>query len=296
MQRISLTKDVVFSRLIYGMWRLGDDSDTSVAHVTRKIETCLDQGITSFDQADIYGNYGAEAVLGTALRANPALRSRMEIISKCGIVAPIGRFSDVPVKYYDTSKAYIESAVNRSLTDMVTDYIDVLLIHRPNPMMDHIETAAALDGLIASGKVKAVGVSNFSPVEFELLQSAMTNPLVTNQIEVSLGAIEPLTNGQLAYHQRFGMPVMAWSPLGGGDLMTRKGPMGDMLDEMSAKYAVDRAAIAIAWLLALPSQILPVLGTNNLDRIAQISVALNVELSQEDWFALYQSALGHEVP
>ncbi|WP_419740389.1 aldo/keto reductase [Ruegeria sp.] len=296
MQRVKLSDSLEMSRLVYGMWRLGDDADTSAAHVEAKIRACLDQGITTFDQADIYGDYGAEAVLGNALRANPGLRQRMEIVTKCDIVAPCGRYADAKVKYYDTSRAHIVKSVDTSLSEMAIDHIDLLLIHRPDPMMDHHETGAALDEVVASGKVGAVGVSNFRPWDWSLLQSAMKTQLVTNQIEVSLGEISPFTNGDLAFHQQHGHPIMAWSPLGGGLLMAGNPPAGVVADEIAAEFGVDRAAVAVAFLLAHPANILPVLGTNNLDRIKRASDALKVKLDRESWYRLYEAALGHEVP
>jgi len=296
MQRVKLSDSLEMSRLVYGMWRLGDDSDTSVSHVEAKIQACLDQGITTFDQADIYGGYAAEAVLGNALRANPSLRQKMEIVTKCDIVAPVGRYSDAKVKYYDTSRAHILKSVDTSLAEMAIEHIDLLLIHRPDPMMDHNETGAALDEVVASGKVGAVGVSNFRPWDWSLLQSAMKTPLVTNQIEISLGEISPFTNGDLAFHQQHGHPVMAWSPLGGGLLMAGNPPVGVVADEIAAEFGVDRAAVAVAFLLAHPASILPVMGTNNLGRIKTISDALKVKLDRESWYRLYEAALGHEVP
>ncbi|MCP1170591.1 aldo/keto reductase [Limimaricola litoreus] len=296
MNRIEISKDVALSRLVYGMWRIADDADTSAKHVRAKIDACLAQGITTMDQADIYGGYGAEAVLGAALKEDPGLRDRIEIVSKCGIVAPMGRHSDKRVKHYDTSRSYIEQAVETSLRDMGTEHLDLLLIHRPDPMMDHRETGAALDGLVASGKVRAIGVSNFRPWDVELLESAMETPLSTNQIEISLKELAPFTNGDLAYHQRRGIPLMAWSPLGGGDLMTGQGPMAERLDAIASAQGVDRAAVAVAFLLAHPAGILPVLGTNNVERIAKISDALKVELDRQDWFTLYEAGLGAEVP
>jgi len=295
MERVNLTSDLSMSRLVYGMWRVGDDADTSPAHVEAKIQSCLDQGITTFDQADIYGEYIAEAVLGGALRANPGLRNQMEIVTKCDIVAPCGRYSDAPVKHYDTSRAHIEKSVEFSLRDMAIDHVDVLLIHRPDPLMDHHETGAALDDLVTSGKVRAVGVSNFRPWDFELLQSAMKSPLVTNQIEVSLGEISPFTNGDLAFHQRLGHHLMAWSPLGGGSLMNAEGAIGALMDEIAVENGVDRSAVAVAWLLAHPAKLLPVLGTNNLERIGRISDALKVKIDRITWFRLYEAALGQEV-
>ena len=296
MERIELAQGLSFSRLVYGMWRLADDSDTSVKHVDAKINAALDQGITTFDQADIYGGYTAEAVMGAAMKANPSLRQRMEIVSKCDIVIDAGRHSGARVKHYDTTAAHINASVDASLSEMGVDDIDVLLIHRPDPLMDHHETGAALDALVDAGKVRAVGVSNFRPWDWNLLQSAMRHPLVTNQIELSLKRIAPFTNGDLAFHQQHGHVVMAWSPLGGGDLMTASNELTHRLDSIAKRSGVDRAAVATAFLLAHPAKITPVLGTNNLDRISSISAAETVQLDRQDWFSLYEAALGSEVP
>jgi predicted oxidoreductase len=296
MERIELAQGLSFSRLVYGMWRLADDSDTSVKHVDAKINAALDQGITTFDQADIYGGYTAEAVMGAAMKANPSLRQRMEIVSKCDIVIDAGRHSGARVKHYNTTAAHINASVDASLSEMGVDDIDVLLVHRPDPLMDHHETGAALDALVDAGKVRAVGVSNFRPWDWNLLQSAMRHPLVTNQIELSLKHIAPFTNGDLAFHQQHGHVVMAWSPLGGGDLMTASNELTHRLDSIATRSGVDRAAVATAFLLAHPAKITPVLGTNNLDRISAISAAETVQLDRQDWFSLYEAALGSEVP
>ena len=295
MKRIAITNSLDFSQLIYGMWRLTDDSNTSPNHVEAKIQTALDQGITTFDQADIYGGYTAETVLGGALKANTALRSKMEIVSKCDIVVDAGRHAGARVKHYDTSRDHIHASVNASLLEMGIEYIDLLLIHRPDPLMDHHVTGAALDELVAIGKVGAIGVSNFKPWDWDLLQSAMKNQLVANQIEISLAEISPFTNGDLAFHQREGHSIMAWSPLGGGSLMTDMSDLGIVMDDIATQHNVDRAAVAIAFLLAHPAKILPVLGTNSLERIARISNTLKVELDRQSWFQLYQAALGQEV-
>ena len=296
MERIELAQGLSFSRLVYGMWRLADDSDTSVKHVDAKINAALSQGITTFDQADSYGGYTAEGVMGTALKANPSLRQRMEIVSKCDIVIDAGPHSGARVKHYNTTAAHINASVETSLLEMGVDDIDVLLVHRPDPLMDHQETGAALDALVDAGKVRAVGVSNFRPWDWNLLQSAMRHPLVTNQIELSLKHIAPFTNGDLAFHQQHGHVVMAWSPLGGGDLMTASNELTHRLDSIAMRSGVDRAAVATAFLLAHPAKITPVLGTNNLDRISAISAAETVQLDRQDWFFLYEAALGSEVP
>ena len=295
MERISLNKEVSLSRIVYGMWRLGDDKNTSPEHVRAKIDASLDQGITSFDQADIYGGYEAEEILGNALSGS-ALRNKMEIVTKCDIIAPVGRYADARVKYYDTSRAHIIASVDHSLRLMGIDHIDLLLIHRPDPLMDHHETGAALDEVIASGKVRSVGVSNFRPYDWELLQSAMKNQLVTNQIELSVLAHDSFVNGDVAFHQRIGTPLMAWSPLAGGALFSGDHPdIMSALSNVALQNNVDETAVAIAWLLAHPSRILPVLGTNSLDRIKGMSAALDVKMDRQTWYEIYTAALGREV-
>ena len=295
MERISLNKEVSLSRIVYGMWRLGDDENTSPEHVRAKIDASLDQGITSFDQADIYGGYEAEEILGNALSGS-ALRNKMEIVTKCDIIAPVGRYADARVKYYDTSRAHIMASVDHSLRLMGIDHIDLLLIHRPDPLMDHHETGAALDEVIASGKVRSVGVSNFRPYDWELLQSAMKNQLVTNQIELNVLAHDSFVNGDVAFHQRIGTPLMAWSPLAGGALFSGDHPdVMSVLSNVASQNNVDETAVAIAWLLAHPSRILPVLGTNSLERIKGMSAALDVKMDRQTWYEIYTAALGREV-
>lgn len=297
MNRIDLTKDLSLSRIVYGMWRIGDDSNTSPAHVQAKIESCLAQGITTLDQADIYGGYTAEAILGGALKASPQLRDKVELISKCGIVAPVGRYADRRVKYYDTTEGHITASVEASLRDMGTDRIDLLLIHRPDPLIDHEETGKALDGLVASGKVRSVGVSNFRPWDFSLLQSVMSSKLVTNQIEISLVAPECFINGDLAYLQERAIAPMAWSPLGGGSLFGEDNrQLLAALERIGAAQGVDATAVAVAWLLRHPARIIPVMGTNNIERISKIGEAAKVEMDRQTWFELYTLAIGRNVP
>jgi predicted oxidoreductase len=293
MERINLTPDLSLSRMIYGMWRLGDVDDTSPKTVQAKIEACLEQGITTMDQADIYGGYLAEEIMGAGL--TQAIKDQIEVVTKCDILVPAGRYSDVPGKYYDTSRAHILASVDHSLRLMGIDKIDILLIHRPDPLMDHHETGAALDEVVASGKVRAVGVSNFKLHDWTLLQSAMKSQLVTNQIEMSLGAHDAFTNGDLAYLQERSVAPMAWSPLGGGALMTENTPLTAVMEEVANANSVDRAAVAVAWLLAHPAKIMPVMGTNNINRIRGFSDAFNVDMPRTTWFKLYEAALGHEV-
>jgi len=295
--RLNLSGQLEISRLVYGMWRVTDDADTSPAHVQAKVEACLDQGITTLDQADIYGDYGAEKVLGGALRTAPGLRDKVEIVTKCGIVAPIGKHSNARVKYYDTSAAHITASVEASLVNMATDRIDLLLIHRPDPLMDHLDTGATLDALVASGKVRAVGVSNFGFHDWNLLQSGMTTPLVTNQIEASVLNFAPFIDGEIAWMQERKIHPMAWSPLGGGRLFGKDGAaVRKVLDRISGDQGRDIAAVAVAWLLAHPAKLAPVLGTNTLERIRSISDAAKVQMDRQTWFEILTAAMGKKVP
>lgn len=296
-KRIKVTDSVSLSRIAYGMWRIADDTDTSAPHIQAKMETCLEHGITTLDQADIYGGYTAESLLGAALKASPGLRNQFEIVTKCGIVAPVGPYANARVKHYNTSADHITAAVEASLQNLATDRIDLLLIHRPNPMMDPVETGRTLDMLVQSGKVRAVGVSNFLYYDIDLLQSHMEQPLSVNQIEMSLARSESLTNGELAHIQSRNMVPMAWSPLAGGTLFA--GAVSGLvkaLRAMAEAKGFDMATLAVAWLLAHPAGIVPVIGTNTLSRIISLAKALEVELDTEDWFVLYSATLGREVP
>ncbi len=299
MPRVELKSDLSLSRLAYGVWRLSEATDTSAPAVAARIQACLDQGITTFDHADIYGGYSCEALFGAALRAQPGLKAHMEIVTKCDIMLLSGQRPDNRVKHYDTSSAHVQASVERSLQNIGVDAIDLLLIHRPDPLMDHHALGACLDGLIQSGKVRAAGVSNFMPWDLDLLQSAMKNRLLTNQIEISLMQTRGFVDGQIAHAQRLGLPVMAWSPLGGGRLFGQEAAalrLRPALQRIAAAHGVDETAVAIAWLLHHPARIIPVLGTNDMQRIARMQDALRVTLDRQTWFELYSLANGVEVP
>ena len=299
MPRIELNPGLTLSRLAYGVWRLSEAADTSAQAVAGRIQACLDQGITTFDHADIYGGYSCEALFGAALRAQPGLKTRMEIVTKCDIMLLSDQRPDNRVKHYDTSAAHVQASVERSLHNIGVDAIDLLLIHRPDPLMDHHALGACLDSLIQSGKVRAAGVSNFMPWDMDLLQSAMKNRLVSNQIEISLMQTRGFVDGQIAHAQRLGMPVMAWSPLGGGRLFGQDAAalrLRPALQRLASAQGVDETAVAIAWLLQHPARIIPVLGTNDMQRIARMQDALRVTLDRQTWFELYSLANGAEVP
>ena len=296
MDRISISQEMSFSKIIFGMWRLTDDPDISPSHIHKKIEACLEQDITTIDQADIYGGYTSEEVFGIALKQS-RVRDRLEIITKCGIIAPIGKYHDARVKYYDTSRTHIIQSVEQSLRLMNIDYIDLLLIHRPNPLMDAEDTGSALDDLMQSGKVKSVGTSNFKPHDFRLLQSSMHQKLTTNQIEISVMANDCFTNGDVAYFQEKKLPIMAWSPLSGGRLFDGDNKkLLSVLQDKADENNTTPTAIAVAWLLSHPAKIMPIMGTNSLPRIQSISMACKVKLDTQSWFEIFEAANGHDVP
>lgn len=300
MQRIQLKgSPISYSRLVYGVWRLADDSDHSVDHIRAKIDAALAEGITTFDHADIYGDYECEKLFGEALKADSGLRDKIEIVTKCDIALISEKYPNRRVKYYDTSATYINQSVENSLTHLGTDRLDTLLIHRPDPLMDAVETGAALDALIDSGKVLSVGVSNFKPDDWRLLQKHMSHPLAVNQIEISPLVRDAFTNGDLSALQLDEMTTMAWSPLAGGQLFTDN-ESATRVRPLLEKIANDQNArldtVAFAWLLKHPANIVPVVGTNNLSRIQGLAKALEVEMDRESWFEIWTAAAGVEVP
>ena len=301
MERVQLAGGMLdFSRIVYGVWRLADDMDKSESHVRAKIEACLEAGIDTFDHADIYGDYGCETMFGHAIRAHGALRDKVKIVTKCDIMLMSHKFPGRRVKHYDTSPEHIRASVDNSLHRINVPVIDLLLIHRPDPFMDHHATGAVLDALIAEGKIRAAGVSNFMPSDVDLLQSAMSNRLVANQVEISLAARSPFINGQVAKAQTDGMTLMAWSPLAGGTLFNPATEIGrrvlSRLTELGMQHGVGADAVAIAWVLAHPARILPVVGTNALKRIAALPEALKVPMDRQTWFELWSLAEGKDVP
>lgn len=287
-----------FSRIIYGAWRLNDSLDNTPALALTKIHACLDIGITSFDHADIYGNYSCETLFGAALKLDASLKQKIQIVTKCDIMLKSDLYPDRKTKHYDTSPQHIRASVDASLTRIGVDVIDVLLLHRPDPMMDAAATGACLDGLVKTGKIRAVGVSNFKPWDWTLLQAHMQTPLVTNQIEISLLARDAFTDGRLAQAQQVSAPPMAWSPLAGGALFADSAAakrLRPALQRIADQHGVSIDAVALAWLLGHPARIAPVVGTNNVQRIAKLGDAFKINLTRETWFELLELAAGHEV-
>jgi predicted oxidoreductase len=303
MNRITLPNQRTLSPIACGVWRLAETADPGVDATLARIDACLAHGITTFDHADIYGDYRCEALFGAAVRARPALRQQIEVVTKTDIMLLSAQWPDTRIKHYDTRPAHVQASVERSLQRLGVEVIDLLLIHRPDPLCDADALGACLDRLIDDGKVRGVGVSNFMPWDGDLLQSRMAHRLQLNQIELSLLHTAPFTNGQLAHAQQHRMPVMAWSPLGRGRLHTQAQQPGTAahrlaprLAELARASGTDTTAVARAWLMHHPAGVIPVMGSLQPARIARFPQALQVPMDRQTWFELYELANGHPVP
>lgn len=291
-----------FSRLVYGTWRFLDDEATSnSADLLKRLHACLELGITTLDTAEIYGLYRVEEFVGDTLRKEPGLREKFEIVTKSGIYVPCDFHPDRKTAFYNAEAARIVKSAEKSLRLLGTDYIDLLLVHRPDWLTSADETAAGLNKLLKEGKIRAAGVSNYNVHQFDLLNSRMDQPLVTNQIEFSLLHMDPIYDGTADQCQKLGLKPMAWSPLAKGVLMDRATPASVRLHakaaELSAKYGgATLDQLAYAWIMAHPSQPLPIIGTNKLERLISTAKSADIKLEREDWYALWTAAKGHGIP
>lgn len=298
--RIRLTAEgPELSRLVMGAMRFRDAGLTG-GRLRDFVEACLDLGITTFDHADIYGSYTCEGLFGEALADSPASRDRMELVTKCGIMLVSPQRTGNRIHHYNTTRDHILASAENSLRELRTDRIDLLLIHRPDPLMVADEVAEALTRLRDSGKVLHVGVSNFTPFQFDLLASRLAFPLVTNQIELSPLYLDPLHDGTLDHLQRLRVPPMVWSPFAGGRVFSGGDPAAERVRHVVGQIAAARGdlpdQVVLAWLYALPARVLPVLGTGNLNRVRDAVAAEGLDLDRQQWFAIWEASTGHEVP
>lgn len=291
-----------FSRLVYGTWRVLDDAATATpGNLLERLHRCVELGVTTIDTAEIYGVYHVEEFLGRVLALDKSLRSKLEIITKCGIYIPCEFHPERKTAFYNATAERLVKSTEKSLRLMGVDYIDLLLVHRPDWLTSAEETAAGLNKLIKDGKIRAAGVSNYNVHQFDLLNSLMDQPLVTNQIEFHLLHMDPIYDGLLDQCQKLRMKPMAWSPLAGGRLMDPENEAGKRLRAaaaaLSAKYGnASLDQLAYAWIMAHPSQPLPVIGTNKIERIEAAVKAAEIKLEREDWYALWTAAKGHGIP
>ncbi|ELH0894812.1 aldo/keto reductase family oxidoreductase [Vibrio fluvialis] len=289
-----------FSELVQGYWRLGEWGMTAQERLTF-LKQHLELGITTVDHADIYGNYECEQLFGEALALEPSLREQLQIVTKCDIKLCSAKFPERKINHYDTSAAHIYQSVNNSLERLRVNEIDVLLIHRPDVLMDADEVAEAFTELHKVGKVKHFGVSNFSPAQFELLQSRLGKPLVTNQVEINPLNFDVAHDGTLDQMQMLRTRPMAWSCLGGGTIFHGdseqaqrvRAVLEELREELGAE-SIDQ--VIYAWVRALPSKPLPIIGSGKIERVQAAVDALDLTLSREQWYRVWVASKGHGVP
>ena len=300
MKKIKLANNLKISPLVQGHWRLLDwkMSNQELLALTQQ---SIELGITTFDHADIYGNYSCEKIFGDALATKKGLRNDVQIITKCGIKPVSDKFPEQKVKYYDYSSEYIISSVDNSLANFKTDYIDLLLLHRPSPFFDPEEVAKAFSFLKQSGKVLHFGVSNFNPLQYEMLNTYLDDTLVTNQVEISPYCLENFENGNMDFFLKKRIKPMAWSPLAGGKIIIPSGEKGqrifNSLIEVANELDVDSIdKIIYSWLLKHPAGIIPIVGTGKISRVKHAVEALNIDMSIEQWYKIYIASVGKELP
>jgi len=275
----------------WGAW----GKQLSKNEMVERMNHCIENDITTFDHADIYGDYTTETEFGVAFHQSGIKRETVQIISKCGIQY-VGNTRSNGIKHYQYDADYIIWSAEKSIQDLQCDYLDLLLLHRPSPLMQPDEIAKAIDQLLTNGKIKAFGVSNFTPSQTDLIQTK-TN-VSANQIEFSLTAFEAMLNGSLDHMISNEIAPMCWSPLGSvfNHDNEQSQRIHSVLETLCETYSVDKDQLLLAWILKHPAGIHPVIGTANKERIRKASEASQIELSEIDWFKLLVASQGHKVP
>ena len=286
--------------MVYGTWRLLDTKPTP-QEINRRLHACLELGVTTIDTAEIYGLYEVEQRLGAALALSPGLRDKFELVTKAGIYVPCSYHPERRTAHYNATGARLLKSLEKSLRLLGTDHVELFLVHRPDWLARADDTAAGLNELLRSGKIRAAGVSNYSAAQFDLLNAQMEQPLVTNQIEFHLLHPEPINDGTFHQCEKLGVLPMAWSPLAGGRIFDPSNAAAPRLaaaaKSMSSRYnAATLEQLAYAWILAHPSHPLPVIGTNKLERLQSAAQADGIALEREDWYALWEAAQGRRIP
>ena len=287
---------ITVSSIAWGMWRLAEGG-RSAAEAAALVHAALDAGINFLDTADIYGFNGtggfgdAEALLGEVLSAEPALRGQMVLATKGGIMPPLP---------YDQSPEYLRSAIDASLARLKTDSVDLWQIHRPDILAHPQEVARVLDDAVTAGKIRTIGVSNFTQAQIAALNHFLGHKLVSTQPEISALRIDCFENGELDQAMQLGLTPLAWSPLGGGriagaDSARDKAVIGE-LDRVAAAKGISRSVAAYSWLLAHPAGIIPIIGSQQAERIAEGASALSVQWDRTDWYAVLVAARGERLP
>ena len=287
---------MMLSPIVAGVWRAGGWG-LNAEGLANWMAQALDLGITSFDHADIYGGYTVEAMFGEAFATAPWLRNQVQIITKCGIKLVSPNRPGHAIKSYDSSRAHVLASVDNSLQALRTDRIDLLLMHRPDLLMDPEEMADTFRQLLAAGKVLQFGVSNHTPAQLAMLRKR--HPLVSHQVEFSVLQMQALADGTLEQCLDLGLRPMAWSPLGGGRLFNgsdaQAARVWGVLQDLAWKHGVAITSIAYAWIMRHPARPIPVTGTGRVQALGEATAALNVRLTAEDWYRVWQASMGCEV-
>ncbi len=297
---IRLSETLSLSRIVHGHWRLaGWEMDPQ--RLSGFIQQLLERGVSSFDHADIYGDYTCEKLFGKALAMNPPLRNQIQIITKCGIKPLSDKFPGRRVKTYDYSKGHILDSVERSLENFGTDRIDLLLLHRPAPFFEPDEVCEAFQILKKEGKVLNFGVSNFLPAQIGLLQKHCSEKLLANQVEISPLCLGFFENGNMEFCMRERIIPMAWSPLAGGRILNPETDKGKKLLAVISEIAEEMNAgspesVVFAWLLRHPSGIIPVVGSGKAERVKRAVDSLSLSMSHEQWYRIFIAARGKDLP
>ena len=298
--QVNLSADLSLSKIVHGQMRL-PEWNLNVEQRVDLLNQLLELGITSIDQADIYGNYTSETLLGVAFREAPNLKEKFTVISKCGIALKSNKFPDRAIKHYNYSADYIISSVENSLKNMHLNRLDLLLLHRPSPLLQPAEVAKAFAQLKQQGKVNHFGISNFLPHQINALKAHLNVPLVTNQIELNPLQLEHFDNGNLDFCLEHQMHPMAWSPLAGGRIFKPKTEQEQrviqVINEVAKAHDIeDPSQVIYAWILKHPSQPVITVGTGKQTRLKTAMQALNINLTNEDWFKIYTASTGVRVP
>ncbi|OEE58168.1 oxidoreductase [Enterovibrio norvegicus FF-454] len=287
------------SALVQGYWRLAEWNMSAQERLTF-IKQHLDMGVTTVDHADIYGDYRCETLFGEALKLEPSLRDKMEIVSKCDIHLVSKTAPERKINHYDTSESHITQSVNNSLSRLGVESLDVLLIHRPDCLMDADEVAETFEKLHLAGKVKHFGVSNFTPSQFSLLQSRLDKPLVTNQVEINPINFDVAHDGTLDLMQQLRVRPMAWSCLAGGEIFHSDSEQAVRLRETLSEIAQELDAtleqVIYAFVHRLPSKPLPIVGSGKIERVKSALEAMSLALSREQWYRIWVASKGFGVP
>lgn len=300
MEKVKLVEGLEFSRIIHGQMRILDWNMSS-AELLKFTEQIMELGIDTFDNANIYGNYSCEDTVGKALLLKPSLRKAMKIVTKCGIKIMSNKFPKQKIQYYDYTHDYIIGEAEKSLRNLRTDYIDVLLLHRPSDVLNPEEVAKAFDKLKKEGKVRHFGVSNFLSHDYSMLQSYTDEKLVTNQVEISPYSITHFENGNMNFFLEKRIKPMAYCPMANGKLVIPTDEKSErvvkVLKDIAEELNVDGIdKVIYSWLFMHPSTIMPITGSGKIDRIKRSVEALSLKMSVEQWSRIFTASRGIALP